>query len=86
MFSASKVTEIYCIADDFCKEFTLQQEKYMIVDRKTKYCNKPNRMSDSEIFVILILFHFGGFRCLKHYYQGVCVQTSETPFSTSGVL
>ena len=21
MFSASKVTEIYCMADDFCKEF-----------------------------------------------------------------
>ena len=31
MFSEFKVTEIYCIADDFCKEFALQQEKYMIV-------------------------------------------------------
>ena len=30
MFPESKVTEIYCMADDFCKEFTLQQEKYMI--------------------------------------------------------
>ena len=29
MFPESKVTEIYCMADDFCKEFTLQQEKYM---------------------------------------------------------
>ena len=29
MFSESKVTEIYCMADDFCKEFVLQQEKYM---------------------------------------------------------
>ncbi len=27
MFPESKVTEIYCMADDFCKEFTLQQEK-----------------------------------------------------------
>jgi len=26
MFSGSKVTEIYCMADDFCKEFALQQE------------------------------------------------------------
>ena len=34
MFPESKVTEIYCMADDFCKEFTLQQEKYMIKDRK----------------------------------------------------
>ena len=32
MFPESKVTEIYCMADDFCKEFALQQEKYMIED------------------------------------------------------
>ncbi len=36
MFSESKVTEIYCMADDFCKEFTLQQEKYMIALVSTK--------------------------------------------------
>ena len=69
MFSTSKVTEIYCMADDFCKDFTLQQEKYMIVDRKTKHRNKPNRMSDAEMTVILILFHSGGFRCFKHSYK-----------------
>ena len=73
MFPESKVTEIYCMADDFCKEFTFQQEKYMIEYKKTKYCNKPNRMSDAEIMVILILFHSGGFRCFKHYYKGMCV-------------
>ena len=72
MFSKSKVTEIYCMADDFCKEFALQQEKYMIEDSKQKYRNKPNRMSDAEIMVILILFHSGGFRCFKHYYKGMC--------------
>ena len=59
MFSESKVTEIYCMADDFCKEFTLQHEKYMIEDNKTKHLNKPNRMNDAEIMVILILFHSG---------------------------
>ena len=26
MFPGHKVTEIYCMADDFCKKFTLQQE------------------------------------------------------------
>ena len=30
MFPESKVTEIYCMADDLCKEFTFKQEKYMI--------------------------------------------------------
>lgn len=27
MFSEANVTEIYCLADDFCKEFAMQQEK-----------------------------------------------------------
>ena len=53
----------------FCKEFVLQQEKYMIEDKKTRHRNNPNRMSDAEIMVILILFHSGGFRCFKHYYR-----------------
>lgn len=29
MFSGAKVTEIYCMTDNFNKEFTLQQEKFI---------------------------------------------------------
>ena len=29
MFSEAKVTEIYCLADDFCKEFEKYQEKHI---------------------------------------------------------
>ncbi|CAG9890620.1 Mobile element protein [Bacteroides ovatus] len=45
------------MTDDFYKEFVLQQEKYMIEEKKTKHRNKPNRMSDAKIMVILILFY-----------------------------
>lgn len=45
----------------------------MIEDKKIGHRNKPNRMSDAEMMVILILFHSGGFRCFKHYYKGMCV-------------
>ena len=69
MFSEAKVTEIYCMADDFCKEFALQQEKYMVKESNHNHRNKPNRMNDAEIMVILILFHSGGVRCFKHYYN-----------------
>ena len=31
----------------------------MIKDKKKRYCNKPNCMSDAEIMGILILFHLG---------------------------
>ena len=41
----------------------------MVEDKNHKHRNKPNRMSDAEIMVILILFHSGGFRCFKHYYK-----------------
>ena len=57
MFTESKVTEIYYMADDFCKEFTVQQEKYMIEDNYRPHRNNPKRMSDVEIMFIIILFH-----------------------------
>ncbi|NBH90480.1 IS982 family transposase, partial [Parabacteroides distasonis] len=44
MFSEAKVTKIYCLADDFCKELALQQKKYMLEDKNRKHRNKPNRM------------------------------------------
>ena len=86
MFPESKVTEIYCMADDFCKEFTFQQEKYMIKDKKTNHRNNPNRMSDAEIMVILILFQSGGFLCFKHYYKEYVCKHLKHLFSASGFL
>ena len=78
MFPKFKVTEIYCMADDLCKEFALQQKKYMVENKNCKHRNKLNRMSDTEIMVILILFHSRGFRCFKHYYKEyVCKHLSH---------
>lgn len=69
MLSKYKVTEIDCMTDDFCKECALQQEKYMIEDKKIEHRNKPNLINDAEIRVMLILFHSGDFRCFKHSYK-----------------
>jgi hypothetical protein len=70
MFSEDKVTEIFYLADEFCKFFNASQEKSMLEAPKDgkKHRRKPNRVSDAEIIVILIYFHSGGFRCFKHYY------------------
>ncbi len=56
MFSEAKVTEIHCMADDFCKEFAIQQEKYMIKDTSHTYRNKPNRMSDAKLWLFSSCF------------------------------
>ena len=61
MFSEDKVTEIFCLADEFCKFFDAQQEKSMLEapqDGKRRR-RKPNRMSDAEIILIMIIFHSG---------------------------
>jgi hypothetical protein len=34
MFSEAKVTEIYCLADDFYKKNASHQKKYMLKDTK----------------------------------------------------
>lgn len=71
-----KVTEIFYLADDFCKEFSNYFESHLIG-------NKPKKlptMSDSEIITIMILFHFGAFRNLKHFYQSYVQQHLNQEF------
>ena len=67
MFSEDKVTEIFCLAGEFCK-FLMRSKKNPCSKLRKRHRRKPNRMSDAEIIVILIHFHSGGFRCFKHYY------------------
>ena len=73
MITEDKVTEIFCIADDFCKVFDVQMAKYTFkAERKRKY-HRERRMSKTEIMVIMFLFHSSGYRCLKHFYlEKVC--------------
>lgn len=59
-----KVTEIFYLTDEFCQEFSKSFKPYLIGNK----AKKPSIMTDSEVITILILFHFGGFRNLKHFY------------------
>lgn len=72
MFTEGKVTEIFFMADEFCKVFNRMMEKYTIEDQsrpsKRKY-HRDSTMSDAEVMVIMILFHNSGYLCLKHFYN-----------------
>ncbi len=77
MFTEDKVTEIFFMADEFCKFFYRLVEKYSVGDvshcRKRKYYRAPS-LSPAEVMTILIMFHASGYRCLKHFYlQQVCL-------------
>ena len=48
MITEDKVTEIFCIADDFCKVFDAQMAKYTFkAERKRKY-HRESRMSGGQ--------------------------------------
>ena len=68
MIPENKVTEIFVMADDFCKFFDQMMEKYSIPDKNKRKYYRDGTMSKAEIMVILILFHSSGYRCLKHFY------------------
>lgn len=69
IITENKVTEIFCIAVDFCIVFDAQMEKYTIKSNSKRKYLREFTMSKAEIMVIVILFHSSGFRCLKHFYK-----------------
>ena len=74
IITENKVTEIFCIAVDFCIVFDAQMEKYTIKSNSKRTYHREFTMSKAEIMVIVILFHSSDFRCLKHFYKEyVCV-------------
>ena len=75
MLTEDKVTELFCMADDFCKFFDAMMEKYTLKSDKKRRYHRDSTMSKSEIMLIMILFHDSGYRCLKHFYlEKVCRQ------------
>ena len=58
MITEDKVTELFCIADDFCKFFDAMMEKYTLKADKKRQYHRKSTMSKAEIMVIMILFEF----------------------------
>lgn len=64
MINFDKVTDIFCLVDEFCQQFIPFLEKNSLGNKS----KRPPTMSHSEIISIMILFHLSGFRCFKHFY------------------
>lgn len=64
-----KITEIFCIIDDFTKEYDQEiAQMGLSAPDGRKHRKRKCGMSRSEIMAILIFFHFNTFRNFKHYY------------------
>lgn len=69
MITSDKITEIYFIIDEFYKEFNEIITCHSLPHQKgIKQRNRKINLSDSEVMTILVLFHYGAFKNLKHFY------------------
>nr|WP_243456719.1 IS982 family transposase [Polaribacter batillariae] len=64
MIIYSKITEIFCLVDEFCKEYDQIVSKHLLGNPS----KRPSVMSNSEVITITILFQLSGFRTFKHFY------------------
>lgn len=71
MITNDKITEIFCMVDDFC----IIYDRFIKVnglapkrDKKKRKYHRDSKMSDAEVITIMILFHLSNHKCLKHFY------------------
>ena len=64
MIIYTKVTEIFCLVDEFCKEHDHIVDKSLLGNPS----KRPSIMSKSEVITLTILFQLSGFRTFKHFY------------------
>ena len=64
MITEDKATEIFCMADDFCKLFDAITAKYTLKPTGKRKYHRSSTMSKVEVVMIMILFHDSVFRVL----------------------
>lgn len=62
--SDDKITDIFYLIDEFCKEFEISVKKHTLGHTPKK---KPT-MICSEVITLMVMFHSGGYRNMKHFY------------------
>ena len=89
MITKDKVTEIFCIIDEFDKNLDGELKKNLRLPNQDgngkRYRNRKGRLSESEVMTILICYHFGTYRNFKGYYQN-CIRScfhKEFPHAVS---
>lgn len=63
-FTQDKITEIFYLTDEFCKEFQKSIEGHLL----GKTPKRKPKMCQSEVITILVLFHGMQYKNLKHFY------------------
>lgn len=75
------LTTIFCLIDDFCKQYKIINQK--LVSNGSKKRNRKFQMFPSEIATILVYFHLSKYRNFKHFYLQRIIGSKEFPKAVS---
>mgnify|MGYP000253205250 CR=1 FL=1 len=78
MITDSKLVQIFCSFDDFCKEFVPFWQKNLIANGKKRI--RKSKMSLSEVMTIEVLFHISRYRDFKTFYMGYVAKHLKKEF------
>lgn len=75
MIAKSKITEFFCLIDEFNKNFDRELFNHALLSSSGKQRrNRKGIMSESEIMTIPVLFHFSHCRDMKYFYlHEICI-------------
>lgn len=65
MLTPSKIVEVFCSIDDFCKDFMPIWESRLLSNKKG---NRKSKLSISEVMSIEVLYHLSGYKTFKDFY------------------
>ena len=71
MIPDDKIIELFSKCDDFSKNSDDIIQNSSIDAQESTKKHKHHRegiISDAEVMTVLVLFHYSGYRCLKHFY------------------
>tara|TARA_B100001063_G_C16658116_1_gene499592 strand:+ start:104 stop:997 length:894 start_codon:yes stop_codon:yes gene_type:complete len=73
MISNFKITKFFFLIDDFCIRINQVIDKNAIKTNSSIVRRRKPRLTQSEIITIMVVFHYSGYRCFKHFYiEYVC--------------
>lgn len=63
------LTIIFCVIDDFCKEFEEEFPKHSLENSGSRKRRRSSQLSTSEMLTILVYFHHSSYKNFKRYYE-----------------
>jgi hypothetical protein len=77
------LVELFCLVDDFCREFEPQWEQFML-KHNLRQRRRRARLSLSEVMTLVIHFHQSGYRNFKAFLLVACPASLESGVSQPG--